>query len=238
VKRIVFAVGLLFAFGYCVGQDSGLYSVKATMIWAARKPFTSLSPDGAKAINFAPVDPSQERPTDAVVSVHAYGHEYKTDIGSWVNAEAAWAPDSKAFFVTYSDGGNVGTYRVELFYVEPTGLRVVEPIPDGGVLFVARCFTADGPNVAAIKWGADSSRVTVAVAVPPHTNCASMGTFRAFEISLKDRQVLKRYDQLDAKRLFADSIGKELQNANDDCIRHPSGCVPPGMDVEPAQAKH
>ena len=55
--------------------------------------------------------------------MEAYGRRYRTRIGEWVNAEAAWSPDSSAFFVTYSDGGLVGTYHVKVFYVTAAALR-------------------------------------------------------------------------------------------------------------------
>ncbi|MGP0019263.1 MAG: hypothetical protein ACLPHP_11885 [Candidatus Sulfotelmatobacter sp.] len=231
----IFAVGLLFVFGTCFGQDSGLYSKTATSTWARSGAFTIASPDKEKEITVKPIEHPQGDATD-VVTVRAYGHEYKTPIGEWVNAEVAWAPDSKAFFVTYSDGGNVGTYHLKVFYVEPKGLRVVEPFPSGRVFFKPTCFDPEEPNVGAIKWGADSSRIVIAVEVPPHSSCASMGTFRAFEISLKDGKILQHYDQLQAKQLFADSIGKELRNANDDCIRQPERCVPPGLTAHAREA--
>ena len=225
----ILAAGLLFAFGTCFGQDSALFSKTATSTWARGGAFTIASPDKEKGIVVKSIEHPQGDAT-AVVTVRAYGHEYETPIGAWVNAEAAWAPDSKAFFVTYSDGGNVGTYHLKVFYVEPGGLRVAEPFPNGRSLFKPRCFDPEEPNVAAIKWGADSSRIVIAVEVPTHSSCASMGTFRAFEISLKDRKILQRYDQLQAKQLFADSIGEELRNADDDCIRQPELCSPPRFE--------
>jgi hypothetical protein len=62
-----------------------------------------------------------------------------------------------------------------------------------------------------------------------------MGTFRGFEINVKDGKILQRYDQLQAKQLFADSIGEELRNADDGCIRQPDKCVPPGLTTRSRQ---
>jgi len=133
------------------------------------------------------------------VTLQANGTSYST-IGWWVNAEAAWAPDSKAFFITYSDGGNVGTYHVRIFYVTDSDPKVVEPIPDGSILFQPRCFDLEKPNVGAIKWmGSGSGLLLIAVEVPPHSSCASMGTFEAFEIELPSGKVVSHYNQLTAK---------------------------------------
>jgi hypothetical protein len=100
----ILAVALLFAFATCFGQDSDIYSKTAISTWAPSGAFTIASPDQEKGIAVKPIEHPQGDAT-AVVTVHAYGHEYRTRIGAWVNAEAAWAPDSKAFFVTYSDRG-------------------------------------------------------------------------------------------------------------------------------------
>jgi hypothetical protein len=169
--------------------------------------------------------------------VKAYGREFKTEIGSLVNSEAAWSADSRAFFVTYGDGGSVGTYHVKVFYVTKSGLRIIEPIVDGRKLFAPICFDPEFANVGAIKWmGPDSSRLLIAVEVPPHSSCVSMGTFRAFEITLPEGKVIERFGQIAAKKVFAIDLGVELRNADDSCIRRPRSRVPPGLNVsrEPA----
>jgi hypothetical protein len=163
------------------------------------------------------------------VRVKANGREYGTKIGYLVNSEVEWSPDSTAFFVTYSDGGTIGRYHVLVFHVDKSGLRQDEPVPNGRKLSVPTCFDPEIPNVGAVKWVGGSSRLLIAVEVPPHSSCASMGTFRAFEINVTDAAVLKQYGQLQAKSLFADSLGEELVGAEDNCVRHPEECVPSGL---------
>ncbi len=192
------------------------------------------SPDGNNAIR---ITRATNPDGDHQVVVKAYSREYKTEIGSLVNAEVAWSPDSKAFFVTYSDGGNVGTYHVKVFYVTKSGLRVIEPIVSGRKLFAPTCFDPEFANVGAIKWvGADSSRLLIAVEVPPHSSCASMGRFRAFEITPPEGKVIDQFGQIAAKRVFAPDLGVELRNADDSCIRKPLSCVPPGLDISRKRA--
>ncbi len=88
-------------------------------------------------------------------------------IGALVNAEAAWSPDSRAFFVTYSDAGMVRTYHVRVVYVTEAGIRVIEPVPNGRRLFRPTCFDPEYPNVVAIGWlGHGSDRLAIAVEVP------------------------------------------------------------------------
>jgi len=155
---------------------------------------------------------------------------YRTKIGALVNAEAAWSPDSKAFFLTYSDGGNVGTYHVKVVYITESGIHVIEPVPNGSTLFRPRCFDPEIPNVGAIGWvGQGSDRLAIAVEVPGHTSCASMGTFKAFVIQLPGGTVISRYGQIEAKKAFAREIGSELRDAEDSCIEKPQSCIPCGM---------
>jgi hypothetical protein len=163
------------------------------------------------------------------VIVTAYGREHRTDIGGLVNAEVAWAPDSRAFFVTYSDGGNVGTYHAKVFRVTAAGLDVTEPIPDGRALLAVKCAEPEFPNVAAIRWARGSRTLLVTVQVPPHSSCVDMGTFRVFEIELPGGRVANQWNQLAAKKLLAEDLGDGLLVAADGCVARPGTCVPYGF---------
>lgn len=187
------------------------------------------SPDGRKSIVVKPPR-SNEFEFTHDVSVRVNGHEFETAIGSWVGAEVLWSPDSEAFFVTYSDGGAVGTFHLMVFYVGETGLRIVEPIPNGREVFAPHCFSPENPNVAGIRWVGDSSRLLLAIEVPPHSSCADMGTFRAFEIRLPDGGIVNRFDQLPAKKQFRQYMGAELRNADDSCFKKPGSCDPFGLN--------
>ncbi len=226
--KFIFVAASLFSIPakYATG---GVFSRSAIPIWGSRSSFVAKSPDGTKAVvirvNTTPYSDEPHR-----VSVEANGREYKTGIGYLVDSEIAWSPDSAAFFVTYSDGGLIGTYHVKVFSVGKSVLRESEPIPNGRRLLVPTCFDPERPNVVAVKWMEDSSRMLIAVQVPPHSSCASMGTFHAFEISIPDGTVLKRYGQLRAKALFARFLGPDLMGADDQCARKPETCVPPGLN--------
>jgi hypothetical protein len=209
-------------------RRAGLWSRSAIFIWSVPESLTLASPDGSKRITIQPIrEPTSDATT--VVTIEANGRSYATEIGSWVNAEVAWSPDSKAFFVTYSDGGNVGTYHVKVFYVTPTGLNIIEPVPNGRTLWIPKCFDAERPNVAAIGWSKDSSRLLIVVQVPPHSSCASMGTFRSYEIALPRGTVVAKHDQIASKKIFAAGLGNELRDADDNCTKQQTGCMPPGL---------
>ncbi len=209
-------------------DDDSMYSRSATSIWASGD-VTIPAPDGKKSIVVKhPDNPASEETHTVLIRVGR--HLYRTKIGALVNAEAAWAPDSKAFFITYSDGGVVGTYHVRVVYVSDGGIHAIEPVPNGRRLFKPTCFDPEMPNVGAIGWtGNASDRLAIAVEVPPHSSCASMGTFKAYVIQLPNGKVVSEYGQIEAKRSFSKLIGGELRDAEDSCIEKPESCIPCGM---------
>jgi len=207
-------------------RSPGDFSSLATSVAEiASSPHGLSSPDGRSVLHAVEddgVDPSF--PYRAWLTHN--GRRYALGFGTYVDAEVAWSTDSSAFFVTYSDGGAIGTDHVLVYRVDDIGVHQREPVPNGARLFKPNCVTGDRPNVAAIQWGKDSSTLIIAVEVPPQSGCSNMGTFKAFEISLADDRVLKEYGQLAAKRVFRKTLGVELQGADDDCFKIPNSCAP------------
>lgn len=221
--------------GRVATTDDGAYSKLATPVWAIARMSQGLhSPDGLTVIHAKEVESSNDHSWPFKTWVSRKAHNYPIPVGQFVNAEVSWSPDSAAFFVTYSDTGAVGQYHLLVYRLTEGGINPIEPIPDGSKLFKPHCATPGPPNVGGIRWGADSTSILVAVEVPATSDCASMGTFRAFEITLPEGKLLRAYDQLEAKKQFRDSLGKELANADDDCIRKPQTCVPPELKLPSA----
>jgi hypothetical protein len=97
------------------------------------------------------------------------GKRYSLSFGTYTDAEVVWAPDSSAFFVTYSDGGAVGTFHVLVYTIDDSGPHRSEPIPNGRKLLKPHCRTPEYPNVGGIGWGEDSHTLVIGVEVPPHS---------------------------------------------------------------------
>jgi hypothetical protein len=230
--RITFVSFFLFAFGLATSAATrdGIFSRLATPIWSiARQPKGLASPDGLGIIHAVEVESSADDSWPFKTWVTRSGRNYRLPFGGFVSAEVAWSPDSSSFFVTYSDGGAVGLYHVLVYSIDKAGLHSAEPIRNGSRLLRTTCFTPEDPNLGAIRWGTDSKSLLIAAEVPPHSNCALMGTFRAVEIAVPGGKVLKAYNQLEAKRVFGEILGIELRNADDDCVKKPRSCVPPGL---------
>ena len=124
-------------------------------------------------------------------------------------------------------GGAVGGFVTQIFFVRPAGLDLVEPTKDVVKDFLSRpryCIWDEGPNLGAITWLGDSSRLLVAAEFLPHSNCEEMGTFRAYEITIPQGKIVRTYDQLSAKKLFWHHLGDELRGSDDECVKKPKSC--------------
>lgn len=91
-----------------------------------------------------------------------------------------------------------------------------------------RCYDPESPNVGGITW-LKGNRVAVAAEILLHSNCDSMGNFKVYVVDLDTLKIVKSYDQLTAKRVFATTLGVELRNADDTCARHPVDCQIPDL---------
>jgi hypothetical protein len=186
---------------------------------------TFMSPDKSWTITVGGKD-------DDILPVRVKGRLGNLDFkaSDLVNAELVWAPDSSAAFYTGSDGGSVGNYHVHVFYRRHGKLvhRDLTSMIKARFGHPVRCYDPEDPNVGGIAW-LGKGRLLVAAEILPHSNCDSMGTFKAYVVDTATLKVIKTYDQLSAKRLFYDKMGLELRGASDICVRRPRDCEIPAL---------
>ncbi len=188
-------------------------------------PFKVFSPDGRSSVVAAY---SEDRSGESQVRLDVTGAlgTLRVDLGPGVASELSWAPDSQGFFVTTSDQGANGSYRVIL--IERLAGRLVKTDITG---LVAKrfghpvvCDAPEPPNVGGIGWLRNGRSVLVAAEIVNHSVCDSPGTFAAYEIDVETLQITASYNQLEAKRRFAHLLGTELRAAPDGCITEPKSC--------------
>jgi hypothetical protein len=143
-----------------------------------------------------------------------------------VGIEADWAPDSRAFFVTTSDGGRNGFYELTVYFLNGDAVSEVELTPAIETAFghPVKCQLEEPPNVAGVKWTANSKELVAVAEIVGHSNCDSDSTFHAYQVSLPEGRIIRSYNQIEAKRLFGGDLGWEIKNAPDRCIRRPRSC--------------
>lgn len=166
--------------------------------------------------------------TDGEVTLRVRGKlgSGTVSLGAGVNSELLWAPDSRAFAVTTSDGGAIGLYRAIVVGTGRNGLQVTDlsPLIRSAFGHPVKCGWPEDPNVAVVQWQGGSQKVILAAEIMLHSNCDSFGTFKAYEVDWRARRITRTFDQIDAKRLFGRSMGIELRNAPNECIRSPRRC--------------
>lgn len=205
----------------------GFYSQQATPIWdqIANTPGKSvkiMSPDGKSVATATFIDTE-----DFLVRISTQGQIGfgSIDIGPGIGSEMLWSPDSKAFFVTTSDDGANGLYRTILISGGPKGPNVkdVSGLVRRAFGHPVTCDYREQPNIAGITW-LGPGRLLVAAQIINHSNCDSMGTFRAYEVDWRGMRLGRSFDQIAAKRAYWSALGPELKQAPDECIRTPQRC--------------
>jgi len=176
--------------------ERGYYSRDAIVVCSPPEnmaPRRIPSPDGSKVI-VEKWDRNSDLP-HSIVTVEAFGKSFETDFASSPDCELAWSPDSRAFFVTYTQGGAVVYFVTKIFFVNAEGFEMVEPTKEVAKQFMSvphYCYWDEDPNLASIAWLGDSSRMLVAAEFLPHSNCEEMGMFRAYEITVpQDREIVR-----------------------------------------------
>lgn len=213
----------------------GTFSRNATEVWGWTGPSKSLtikSPNGQNAVIVEYHSQSSPSPENATVYLEIGGRRLRTKIGQLVNSEVQWSPDSKALAVTFSDGGDVGTYHTRIYWIENQAFRVQEPTAGVKQAYLSHklvCFQAEPPNIGAIEWLGSSQQILLAAEIPPHSNCDNFGTFKAYQVQLPGGRIVKVYGQIEARRLFGPHLGAELANADDTCITKPGSCDIPQL---------
>jgi hypothetical protein len=232
--RNVIVLALLVSIfpAYCAQhRNEGFYSKAAHPIWdrlaGSPKPIVIPSPDSRSRAVARWLDHGGKGDDEHVVlDVEGAIGQLHLELGPGVGSELSWAADSKAFFVTSSNGGANGDYHlyvVDTFDGKLESRELTKLVSrDFGHPF--RCGWKESPNVVGIGWVGNSHRLWVAAEVINHSNCDSFGTFRAYEVDPTEMRIVRSLNQLEAKRKLHPLLGRELLLSPDQCIRRPSAC--------------
>ena len=108
-----------------------------------------------------------------------------------------WAPDSRAFYVMWSNGGMIGGYSVRAFRVGDLDVHELPLTSTAEREFRTRhpC-PARGWNVFAVRWVDGSSRMLLAFQVYPVSDCGrQMGVYRGYLVAVDDGAIIRRYSE-------------------------------------------
>jgi hypothetical protein len=194
---------------------------------------TTHSPDGKSSVTARSVTPLDSEPHITLDVTGTLGPS-SVESGPGAGSEVLWAPNSQAVALTTVSEGLSGAYRTVVIGRSPHGLqrRDLTTLIRHTFGRPTLCTWPEVPTVAAIAWLDGSRHLLVAAQIVPRPNCDSYGTFTAYEIDPWTLHIVHRYDQLEAKHLYAHQLGPWLLAANDNCLRQPPTCYVPANHPE------
>ena len=200
--------------------DRGQWSGEATALlttlpgdWTSGRRQSIPSPDQQKLILVR----------DDKVFLEVKGKAFTTNFGLKNQAELGWSPDSNYFFLTWTDGGEIGTWHTELYSVSNAGpkrtssfevqarkdfarrIRRLPVPPDfaqepGRGFWLAKeyCY----PNVVGAQWLNGSQELLVSVLVPNVGICRYASEFNVYRLAIPSGRILERYSASEAHQKF------------------------------------
>ena len=106
-----------------------------------------------------------------------------------------WAPDSKAFYVMWSDGGAIGGYHIRAFLVSDDQ-ATESPAPKKVAVEFAQhhyCSTR-GNNLYAIRWEDGSNQLLLKAGVYPTSDCGrQMGFAAGYRVNTVSGEITQQY---------------------------------------------
>jgi hypothetical protein len=134
------------------------------------------------------------------------------DQGISTLAELAWSPDSTAFFITESHGGEVGDWHVSVYVISRGTLRRTSPV--GNVMKEFKrhygCEGPEEPNVGAVKWLDGSKKLLVAAEVPPHSSCPDMGKVGGYVLLVRTGQIVQEFSEKKLRAQWGRYLGRRF----------------------------
>lgn len=129
------------------------------------------------------------------------------------NAELAWAPDGKAFYITQSENrAGVQGFHTEVYRVNNVQ---IEPLPDVNRI-VQREFDRhhecanENADIGAVKWVDGSNQILMVAEVPLDSNC-EREYFAGYLVSLTSREVVQRYSARQLMERWNKVLGDRLK---------------------------
>jgi len=150
-------------------------------------------------------------------------------------AELAWSQDSRAFYITQSDGtSELQGFHTEIYRVDERGVRQLPNIDrvvhrrfdhrHKCVLYFAGDkgkpddrFEDDYSNVAGFKWIDGSGQLILVAEIPPDQACGEhRGYFGGYLISTTDARITRQYSPEELVQQLSGTLGFRLKENYDD----------------------
>jgi hypothetical protein len=154
------------------------------------------------------------------------GRSLWTPFGNMHDAEIAWSPDSKRLFVTWSETGELGTWHLQVYAVDDSGLREFRgvetiarrdfekrvrlfPIPkefrsEEGRQYWSGEEYCEPYHVIGSQWLNGSEELLISVLVRNTGNCRYSSAFDSYRIKSTTGEILQRLTAREAHAKYGD----------------------------------
>jgi hypothetical protein len=170
------------------------------------------SPDGKKVIQVR-----NER-----VGIVIDGKAYRTRLREKTSAELGWAPDSQHFFLTWTDGGDTGTWHTEVYSVTKSGIKQITvfenyvrkdferrirhlPMPRFAEDMDRQYWLGEeycDANMVGAQWLNSSQELLISALVPNVGICRFASKFEVYRVAVHSGKILERYKPRQAYKEF------------------------------------
>ncbi len=160
--------------------------------------------------------------TDQQAAVHVLKEEWWLELGGQkispeeprvtADAEFAWSPDGKAFYITQSENvAEVQGFHTEAYAIDQGHLKRLADVNEIVQREFDRHHECADESVAAVKWVGDSNHLLMVAETPWDSNC-ERGYFAGYLISLDSGTVIHRYTSREFMRTWNGVIGNRLKD--------------------------
>jgi len=112
-----------------------------------------------------------------------------------------WAPDSHAFFLMWSDGGQLGAYHVRVFRVAGEDVREVPSTRAAIREFHTKHLCSERKdNVYAVRWVNGSAQLMMVAEIYPTSDCGKDWFTAGYLVDTNNGRVMERYSEKEARK--------------------------------------
>ena len=209
MSRILSILGIAILAGTCLSAlaaDEDTCQASVFMWDAYAKRPEIVSPDGSKHVRLWS-SAKEPEPESAKFYASIYGGARLLRTVELKDLSAAtfvkWSPDSKAFYVMWSDGGAIGEYHVRAFIVSNDG--VIESAAPKNVAadFAQHHYCKPrGNNLYAVKWDEGAKQLLLQPEVYPTSDCGKeMGFTSGYLVDTETGEIKERYTAAEMTQL-------------------------------------
>lgn len=204
------------------GQEPRYATVVHKGLWSSEAIYISYPSSGVPLRLSAPGGQAALRLEGYSVVVESGSEQHSVDdlVFDPRQTEVLWAPNASALTITWSEGGIVGNWRVEVLLITGEGVEHVRVSKPTRKDFMKRyqCDTGnpeianEEPNLGAVKWLEGHRKLLLIAEVPPHSSCPQMSMIMGYVVSVPSGQIVERLEESKLRARWAEVLGSRLSD--------------------------